>query len=194
MKYGYKQCLNCGLPLYEGRSDRAFCDDRCGAEWHRNRTPEGAHEKKRTGEVHREHYRTQEKRCENCYNSFSYNVYADRSGQRIPQYCSNKCRQAAYRDRKAGKAKTDQQQKQQGGQKQQQQKQQQKPSWYDILGVTPTSSWEFITQEWRKLIQQYHVDRHMDNQAWASEKTKDVNEAYQELKKVYGKKIRQERR
>jgi hypothetical protein len=209
MKSGWKSCENCGNKLHEGRYDRAFCNDRCAAAWHRARTPDGQHARKQPGQVHSEQYRTIEKDCENCGTGFKYNEYADRSGQRVPQYCSNKCRQAAYRARKAGKAASGQQQRQQqqrGQQQQRDQKQQQqndrfndwrqrnqKQSWWNVLGVSNTSGYDAAKTAWRKLVNQWHTDKPENRTAEAEEMIKVVNNAHDEAKRYYGKNVRQQR-
>lgn len=217
-------CKNCGARLYDGRFDKYFCNAKCKAEWHRNRTPDGAHEEKQPGEVHEEKYRKHEKRCEWCDNVFSYNEYGARGGQRVPQYCSNKCRQAAFRARKKGQdtangrnqGENAREQKKQGyaweytydrneeARKQQQQQQQREDknqyaawdrmSWWEILEVSNKAGYDAARKAWIELVNKWHPDRHADDAAHASEILKRVNNAHDQAKKYYGKNVRQERR
>jgi DnaJ domain len=86
-------CLNCSKTFEHIRGDARFCEPRCAAAWARN---EGAFRD-------RFHAPKQEQNgadCEFCGTAFLYNDYAERGGQRRPKFCSNKCRQAAYRARK----------------------------------------------------------------------------------------------
>lgn len=55
-----------------------------------------------------------------------------------------------------------------------------KKNFYDILGVSKTSSADEIKSAYRKLVKQYHPDLHPGDNACA-EKFKEVNEAYETL-------------
>lgn len=73
------------------RDDKRFCSDVCKAQYHRdNGSPD----------IHRELERELPHACEVCGELFFVNGYAEREGERKPLYCSNKCRQKAYRQRK----------------------------------------------------------------------------------------------
>lgn len=87
-------CGNCGNPFKAARGDAKFCSDRCAAAWARNA---GYHRE----DIHQAKEEWINKNCEECGTIFRYNEYALRGGQRVPKFCSNKCRQANYRARKA---------------------------------------------------------------------------------------------
>lgn len=86
-------CKNCNASFKSKRSDATFCNARCTAQYARE---EGYHRDR----VHSERSEVHEKPCEHCATPFFYNVYAARGGERVPQYCSSRCRTAAYRARK----------------------------------------------------------------------------------------------
>jgi DnaJ-class molecular chaperone len=50
--------------------------------------------------------------------------------------------------------------------------------YYRTLGVTENASDGEIKKAYRKLAMQYHPDRNPENEKWANEKFKEVNEAY----------------
>ena len=50
--------------------------------------------------------------------------------------------------------------------------------YYKTLGVTENASDGEIKKAYRKLAMQYHPDRNPENEKWANEKFKEVNEAY----------------
>lgn len=76
------------------RDDKRFCSDVCKAQYHRdNGSPD----------IHRGLERELPHSCEVCGELFFVNGYAEREGERKPQYCSGKCRQKAYRLRKKQK-------------------------------------------------------------------------------------------
>lgn len=89
-------CRNCGQPFKAARGDAQFCSDRCAAAWARNA---GYHRE----DIHAAKEEWLNKNCEECGTIFRYNEYALRGGQRVPKFCSNRCRQANYRERKAAK-------------------------------------------------------------------------------------------
>lgn len=91
-----KICGNCGKTYKSKRHDSMFCTDRCAAAWARNA---GYHRE----DIHAAKEEWINKNCEECGTIFSYNEYAMRGGQRVPKFCSNKCRQAAYVARKKAK-------------------------------------------------------------------------------------------
>jgi len=214
-----KYCKNCGRPLDGGRYDRVFCDDRCGAAYHRAGTPDYAHSDKTPGRDHAQKERTTHGECDWCGADMPYNEYADREGQRVPQYHSNACRQAAYRERKRNRqgVYTDAREKAQAERKRSEGKSdwsytydfhaddqvppppppppppKKKLSWEDVLGVSYDASWADVTRAWKELVQKWHPDRNRDQEAVANEKLKDINEAYQALKKRYGKNVKQDR-
>lgn len=91
-KFAY--CWHCGKEFKFERSDARFCSGACVAAYYRaNPNPPPMHEAK--PHVHTYY-------CENCAASFEVNDYAKREGKRRPKYCSPKCKQAAYRQRKQG--------------------------------------------------------------------------------------------
>lgn len=80
--------------MKQGRADKSFCGPICVAAWYRLRdNPPPIHEEK-----FRVHWFT----CEQCFEDFQVNDYANRGGQRTPKYCSNACKQKAYRKRNKG--------------------------------------------------------------------------------------------
>lgn len=87
-------CLHCHKQFKPKRDDAKFCSDRCAAAWARDH---GYHRER----FHAEKPEWIKKNCEWCQTIFEYNEYALRGGDRVPKFCSNKCRQAAYRARKA---------------------------------------------------------------------------------------------
>lgn len=89
----YTYCKNCHNPIIDARDDAVFCGPNCKAAFARN---EGYHRER----FHAERPEMKEKPCEHCGTPFFYNEYAERGGQRVAQYCSNRCRQAAFRARK----------------------------------------------------------------------------------------------
>jgi predicted nucleic acid-binding Zn ribbon protein len=91
-----KRCIRCHKFIKDTRSDKQFCSDKCGAAWAR----EQGYEREN---FHAEKAETNNRYCEQCGTMFHFNDYAKRSGQREAKYCSNKCRQEAYRARKAAK-------------------------------------------------------------------------------------------
>src|SRR6266498_3556132 len=56
-----------------------------------------------------------------------------------------------------------------------------KRDYYDILGVTRTSSADEIKRAYRRLAMKYHPDRNGDNKAEAEAKFKECAEAYEIL-------------
>ena len=92
-------CRRCGQPIKQKRGDKLFCSDKCAAAWARE---QGYYRER----FHAEKPECIKKNCEYCNTIFEYNEYAMRTGQRVPKFCSNKCRQAAYRERKAQEGKT----------------------------------------------------------------------------------------
>lgn len=93
----YKACENCSQSFSYTRSDARFCTPRCAAQWARDHGEfrEDIHAAKPYEHV---------ENCQHCGAGFAFNGYADRAGKRQPLYCSNKCRQAAYRARKGSAA------------------------------------------------------------------------------------------
>lgn len=90
-------CKQCYVSLKDKRKDARFCSPRCAAQWARD-----------TGQ-YRDRYHTEKPEdigevCEECGAAFFYNDYAERGGKREAKYCSNKCRQRAYRKRKGSAA------------------------------------------------------------------------------------------
>jgi len=89
----YKQCKNCYQSFKATRNEAVFCTPRCTAAYARS---EG-YERTR---IHEEKEEENGQDCAHCGKRFFYNDYAERGGQRKAQYCSNRCRTAAYRARK----------------------------------------------------------------------------------------------
>lgn len=84
-------CRQCGKHFTRDRSDRHFCSGACVAAYYRdNPNPE---------QIHAEKPHVHNFACEFCGEPFVVNDYANRTGTRRPKYCSNKCKQAAYRAR-----------------------------------------------------------------------------------------------
>jgi hypothetical protein len=55
-----------------------------------------------------------------------------------------------------------------------------------ILGVRPDAEWEAIEGAYKALVKKYHSDRHAGDPA-AEARTKDINAAYDEVKRRRGK-------
>lgn len=53
--------------------------------------------------------------------------------------------------------------------------------YYEILGLNPNASEDDIKKAYKKLALQYHPDRNKDNPVEASEKFKEISNAYQIL-------------
>lgn len=86
-----KRCRMCGNMFSSQRSDAEFCSPKCVAQHYRvNPDPQF---------MHAENHNMHRFYCEQCTNAFEVNDYAFRGGKRRPKYCSNKCKQAAYRAR-----------------------------------------------------------------------------------------------
>lgn len=85
-----KFCGYCGNRFAYVRDDAQFCSARCTAAWTRG---EGYQRER----FHEEKSERNAKACEHCGTEFYFNEYAQRGGQRVPQYCSNRCRTAAWR-------------------------------------------------------------------------------------------------
>lgn len=85
------KCLGCGKKLIGRRIDQHFCSAVCTTTYHRKR----GHPI-----IHADLPRDTDIQCVVCGDWFNINAYADRSGQRQPRFCSGKCRQKAYRQRK----------------------------------------------------------------------------------------------
>lgn len=93
MEAKFKKCIACDVSFEYVRDDAKFCTPRCAAQWARD---EGAFRER----FHKEKDEHNGYDCEFCGKAFLYNDYAQRGGERRPKFCSNKCRQAAYRARK----------------------------------------------------------------------------------------------
>ena len=53
--------------------------------------------------------------------------------------------------------------------------------YYQILGVSRNAPDEEIKKAYRRLAVKYHPDRNPDKKEWATEKFKEINEAYEVL-------------
>jgi hypothetical protein len=93
----WKSCENCYQWYWANRTDSKFCQPKCAAAYARSY---GEHRTR----FHEEKEQYNRATCEHCSAAFEYNDYAQRGGKRKAQYCSNKCRQAAYRERKGASA------------------------------------------------------------------------------------------
>lgn len=99
-----QHCLNCGAEIgseimtshgwrvFDGmRSDKRFCSAKCRAAHHREHGATNTHGQ--AGELIGV-------QCAVCGELFEIGLHAHRHGQRQALYCSGKCRQKAYRQRK----------------------------------------------------------------------------------------------
>jgi DnaJ-domain-containing protein 1 len=85
-----KECPNCQRTFDAKRQDNWFCSDECKAQF------------KRTYGDNRERYHAEHQNsyygfCAHCSGMFFYNDYAKRGGERSPRFCSDSCRQKAWR-------------------------------------------------------------------------------------------------
>jgi len=86
-----RTCRMCDVPFEAKRDDHYFCSGKCVAAFYRKfPNPENIH----AGLPHDKPHV-----CERCGLPYNVNAYAERGGQRKPKYCSNACKQAAYRER-----------------------------------------------------------------------------------------------
>lgn len=85
------KCYQCGQDFDCTRTDAVFCTDRCKAAWYR------AAEQATGKHVPLQDFES--KFCEHCGTQFWFNAYAKRGGQRVPRFCSEKCRVASFRDK-----------------------------------------------------------------------------------------------
>ena len=85
-------CLQCKKSFTSERVDAAFCSGACKAAYWREKGTTSAHADLKDHAT---------KPCEQCNNWFWYNPYADRGGKRVPKYCRDACRVAAFRARNA---------------------------------------------------------------------------------------------
>lgn len=87
-------CGQCERTFEADRTDTVFCSDVCRAQYYR-----------KAGDVdkHSDLPNFKSKLCGNCGNLFWFNAYADRTGQREPQFCCAKCRASAWRAKQRDK-------------------------------------------------------------------------------------------
>lgn len=86
-----RQCRQCNVPFEFRRADHFFCSGKCVAQYYRDRpSPE---------DIHADLPKSIPQVCNFCGIPYGINDYADRGGKRTPKYCSNRCRQAAFRRR-----------------------------------------------------------------------------------------------
>ena len=83
-------CRQCLSTFETERTDSIFCSAACRASYYRAFGD---------ADVHADLNRTKSKFCEYCGNLFWFNDYADRKGKRVPTYCKDSCRVAAFRKR-----------------------------------------------------------------------------------------------
>jgi len=185
-----KRCLNCGAPLVEGRSDETFCCGACKAASWRMGGNSDTHAKKP-----QEHGSI----CRNCGKRFSFNDYADRTGQRRKKYCSDSCRVNSYRQKKREASYNNQQEQEQPKRYSEPPHQAEHPlktgnfrdslelprRWTDAaayawLGVPYGSQQKKCTEAFRELNQKYHPDTNSGT-VWPHLGT--VNAAYDYLKR-----------
>ena len=96
------KCKYCGAEIeyWEHRDDKIYCDSpSCRSKYHQE-VGRGYRGHATAHLVHKELDWVHGYSCEECGDGFSVNDYAQRSGERIPKYCSAKCKQKAYRKRK----------------------------------------------------------------------------------------------
>lgn len=194
------RCMNCNTTFEHTRTDTQFCSPRCKAEYWREAGGTGEHEN--LDRFHR-------KECERCGTGFWYNAYAKRSGKRTPKYCSNKCRQSAFREshnekkRQEERAKDNawrEQARQNKQQREQGERQQTPPDFntgdfrdnlsiprrwtaYDAyvwLGVHQNSPRDVCASAFRSLNKRYHPDQ---NGGKEYPHLKVINAAYDFLKR-----------
>jgi DnaJ like chaperone protein len=66
-------------------------------------------------------------------------------------------------------------------------------NYYEILNSKPTDDWDTIKKNYRELVKQYHYDKlasknlPKDMLEYAENRLKEINEAYEALKKLKGK-------
>lgn len=182
-----KRCRMCGNMFSAKRSDAEFCSPKCVAQHYRiNPNPEYIHAE--NNNMHRYY-------CEFCTNPFEVNDYAQRGGKRRPKYCSNKCKQAAYRQRGQGtqqqaKRRNEGKQKSAGGNQQSNQNRTRakatRMTWDEaclILGVVKTASATELRKAYIRMANESHPDKHDQSEYdhW-NEVMKRINIAYDYVK------------
>lgn len=188
-----RYCRQCHAPFEAKRDDHRFCCAAHVAAWYRdNPNPDYIHAEKE--HIHA-HY------CEHCGVPYNVNDYAQRGGQRVPKYCSPKCKQAAYRAR--GKANQQQAERRHSGGAKQQQKpppnhKQRKASgsgqsefWAGyasrwaaaeaILGIKSGASAKEVRAGWMRQLKIWHPDINKSPEAVVM--TQKINWAYEYLSK-----------
>jgi hypothetical protein len=89
---GYERpCVNCGRIFEATRRDHQFCDERCKAQYDRDR--KGGYRRRFHADLKDEYT----EHCQWCGTPFNFNAYANRGGQRQPRFCCDSCRQKAWR-------------------------------------------------------------------------------------------------
>lgn len=195
----YKYCRQCSVKFSYSRSDALFCSGACVAKFYReNDNPPLTHAEK--PHVHTFY-------CEQCSNPFEVNDYAFRSGKRRPKFCSNKCKQAAYRGRVAQQAA-----RRYGGAQQEQQSKDSRSgtsgtaggngsksdnTWatkrftvamaYSMLELSVNSTMDEIKRKYRALCKEWHPDQNQHKDAaectlWMQK----INRAYDLIVKSRG--------
>lgn len=95
-----ENCKYCGAKLGKSRLDKTYCNHpTCRAKYHQD-VGRGYRGDVVYHLVHKELAHEHEHKCLCCGQQFEVNDYAERGGKREPMYCSAKCKQKAYRDRK----------------------------------------------------------------------------------------------
>jgi len=93
MNWVQRKCKHCGKEwrMVWSRYDKWYCSPECKAKFHRENGAIGVRPQMPKDLIIK---------CEQCEKEFAINDYAVREGQRKARYCSNKCRQRAYRIRR----------------------------------------------------------------------------------------------
>jgi len=180
------RCLHCDKVRYDGRPDQMFCDNVCRAAYYREHGASGSHAPR---------YRIHSMRCEHCGEWTDYNDYANRGGKRKKKYCSDKCRQAAYRaKRKEGakgythkereSARENSRERAKTGSKTRGSSNSRWNSreWWVVIGVDRFSSYETARKAWRELCKKHHPDL-----GGNVEEMQAINAAWDKAKKQFGK-------
>lgn len=96
-----KECKYCGAKLNrEDRDDRTYCDkSTCRSKYHQE-IGRGYRGGVTHHLVHEDLSWKHPHTCDQCGKFFFVNDYAQRSGKRVPRFCSSACKMREYRGRK----------------------------------------------------------------------------------------------